>query len=136
MTSYPIRLAFAASLVIIVCFSGCGLNESKRVQQAWSVGGQYFSFVELDPGSAVIGGDWYAVALSKGPPTWHGIFRRYVTVCTLQGRGAIKIGWSGPRELTVTCSDCDRSRFYIDKREWKGVTVKYSFPSTPRSPHE
>jgi hypothetical protein len=133
VTRYPIRLAFAAA-TLCALLPGCGHSVPQPIQQTASSDGQFTALVYVDEGSVVIGGDWYAVGLSKGgPPAWPGILHPYTNVCGLQGPGAIGIRWSGPRELAVTCTDCDRNRFFIDKREWEGITIKYSFPSTPES---
>ncbi|MGH9739306.1 MAG: hypothetical protein ACRD4X_12085, partial [Candidatus Acidiferrales bacterium] len=125
------RLALGAATLCLLVLPGCGHSVPQPVQQITSSDGHLTALIGLDEGSAVIGGDWYFVEIDQAHPAWYQFLPRMrgAGVCSLQGRGAIRIRWSGPRELTVTCSDCDRSRFYIDKREWKGATIKYSFPS-------
>ncbi|MGH9739822.1 MAG: hypothetical protein ACRD4X_14735 [Candidatus Acidiferrales bacterium] len=135
MTSYPVRLAFAAAtLYVLLLLSGCGHSVRQPVKQTTSGDGQFTALVHLDEGSAVIGGDLYAVEVVEARPKWYEFLPRMngAGVCLLEGRGRLDISWAAPKELVVTCTDCDRSRFYIDKREWNGVAIKYSFPSAPR----
>lgn len=127
MTIYRIPLALVAAALSVLLL-GCGHSVPQPIRQINSRDGQFTALLYVDEGSVVIGGNWYAVTLSKGgPPEWPGIIHPYTNVCGLQGPGAIQIRWSGPRQLTVACTNCDRNRFFIDKREWKGVTIKYSF---------
>lgn len=134
MTRITSQLGTLAALLAILLFSiCCGQSVRQPIQRTTSRDGRYLAFVHLDRGGVMVGGDWYAVILREARPTWRDYFERWNTVCTLQGPGRLRIHWSGSKKLVVTCTNCDRREFFIDKREWKGVKIEFLFPSSPKA---
>lgn len=128
-----IPLLVLVSALPALLLSGCGKSVRKPVQEILSKDGCFRALIHLDEGSAVIGGNWYAVLIEEAHPRWFDPpTMRGSEACTLQGRGTVSLRWSGPRELVVTCTNCDRREFFIDRRAWKGVTIKYEFERTPK----
>jgi len=91
--------------------------------------GRFWARVHLDRGSAVVGGDWYAVDIVKVHPAWFEFLPRMQgsEVCTLQGPGKIDVSWAAPKEVLVTCAGCKQQDVYIYQRAWEGITIKYQF---------
>lgn len=128
-----VRLLTVAAMFCALGSSGCSRSVGESIRQLPSSDGQFTALIHQDEGSSVIGGNWYAVVLRKARPMWQRFLTKWNTVCTLQGKGKLRISWADPRELVVTCSNCDRKEFFMDERTWKGVTIKYEFKQPQNS---
>lgn len=134
MTARTIGCALGTA-ALALALSGCGRSVRKPVQQSTSPDGHFRAYVHMDEGSAVIGGDWYAVVIAVAHSPWFEVLPRMreAGLCTLQGRGSVSVAWAAPRELVVTCAACDRHEFFIRRREWEGVKITYRFKPAPAS---
>ncbi len=105
---------------------GCSSSSNQMVERIVSSDSQFWATVSVNRGRALVH-DWYGVAMGNVSPAWTDKVLRRTTegICSLQGPGKIEVSWTGPRELTVTCTQCKQQDLYIYDHEWKGVTINY-----------
>lgn len=128
------RTAKFVPLLLALLLCACGEDVGKPVKRVPSSDGRYWALIRLDRGNAM-SHDWYAVEIVEAHPRWYEFLPRLrgAGLCTLQGPGTLGIDWAGPRQLVVTCMDCDRKKFFVfgpgmqKARTKYGIIVRYRF---------
>ena len=120
------RILYLVALAWTLVMAGCSSSRNQIVERMVSKDNQFWATVSVNRGSA-LDHDWHGVAIGEVRPTWTDVVLRRTSegICSLQGPGSIAVSWTGPRELTVTCTHCKQQDLYVYDREWRGVLIKY-----------
>jgi hypothetical protein len=123
-----LNLCLLAIFVVWGSFSGCG-SYNAPIDRRVSEDGRFWVELTVTRASAVAGGDHYWVEIGKTAPTWLERFalENKAGICSLEGPGRLSVSWTGPRRLSVVCSECRKDAFFISSKEWKEVMIEYNF---------